>query len=723
MPAFAAEGGASDGLEEILITAQKREENMQKVGISVTAITEKMLESYNMSSVGDLGAQMPSVRLDSDGVTGKGISLGIRGIRLGDFNDATEAPVALYVDEFYILPVSAGSFLLFDIDRVEALRGPQGTLFGRNANGGLLHLVTKKPKFDVFEGEVEVEGGEFGTFNQMAVLNVPVSENLALRFGVDHDYNRGWVNNTTGKQPDGGANDFTASRAQLQWRASDIIDVNLKFERNDADAAFGSYQGIFTDTDANGNTTYEPDPDPNSHAWNGPFRTKNLADMYTGRVNVELNDSTTLTSITGYLDLYRRLDEDCDGMDTDICRAQYRFDTTQFTQEFRLGYTGDRSRFFTGLYYLKQDGKGNPIASVFGATEGFTIETTYDIEVEGKAIYGQVEYDITDDVTIIGGVRYSQDKKYFEETVIVGFPGTITGPDEILDFSGSTPFTDAAAGLASLNFTPRDITLLIDPLTGAGELGVLPGVDPALLKRDDKLVNARLQANWRVTDDTLLYGSFNRGARSGNYNNGYILGIPPEGIPVGSDLVYAYELGVKTQSDRFRVNGALFYNDYKKYQNSTFDNLGLRTGIIKASFSGGEVEALWNVADGLDIGLNYSYVYADLEGRPGNSRSPNTYSGMVNYSRQVGKGEFSANVNFLYVDKEPSADGAVFDSPAYEKINMRLGYEINNLEFFVWGRNLTDDQPVNYNFPLLGILSQQEKRPPRWFGAGMNYSF
>ena len=140
---------AAEVLEEVVVTAQRREQNLQDVGISVTALAGSAVRALGMRTTSDLTAHMPNVQMfDAVGGPGMNVSLAIRGVGLNDFQDGTESPSVVYVDEFYVLPLAAGSVAMYDLERVEALRGPQGTLFGRNATGGLIHFITRKPDLD-----------------------------------------------------------------------------------------------------------------------------------------------------------------------------------------------------------------------------------------------------------------------------------------------------------------------------------------------------------------------------------------------------------------------------------------------------------------------------------------------------------------------------------------------------------------------------------------------
>src|SRR3984885_12103143 len=221
--AWAQEAGEGDKLAEIIVTAQKREQNLQDVGTSVTAFDGPALQQLGLKNVTDIAGQVPGLQFNQYGATVTIYNL--RGVSQNDFSDHQEAPVAVYSDDAYIASTGALAGSLFDLQRVEVLRGPQGTLFGRNATGGLIQYVSAAPT-DTPEGYLELTGGNFGTINSEGAISGPLTDMLSARLSFatsDHD---GYITNRVG--PDINNQKQYAARLQFRLKLADNDEIRVK---------------------------------------------------------------------------------------------------------------------------------------------------------------------------------------------------------------------------------------------------------------------------------------------------------------------------------------------------------------------------------------------------------------------------------------------------------------------------------------------------------------
>ena len=225
-------------LEEVIVTAQKREQNLQDVGVSVTAFTGKQIDEFGFTNSVDIVAQTPNLSFGTPTGEGNNASLTLRGVGLSDFNDNNEGPVAVYVDEVYISALSGVTFQLFDLARVEVLRGPQGTLYGRNTTGGLVHFVSERPT-EENEGYVQLTGGENSQFEVEGAISGSLTDIMQGRLSFAHNEHDGYVHNRGPGNNDANNTDNNAGRLQLAIQPTDTIDVLLNGHASKNDAHMG----------------------------------------------------------------------------------------------------------------------------------------------------------------------------------------------------------------------------------------------------------------------------------------------------------------------------------------------------------------------------------------------------------------------------------------------------------------------------------------------------
>lgn len=609
----AAPPAESDGLAEIVVTAQKREQSLQQVGISVTAVTGEKIREQNISSSAELASHIVGLENFSPYGPGTSANVVIRGIGLNDFGEGHEAPVTTYIDEFYILSVPAVDFALFDLDRVEVLRGPQGTLFGRNSTGGLVNYVTKHPTTKDQSGYFQISYGKFNDLKVEGAASASLTDHLSVRLSGMRRESDGYQVNLYPNMPRGGAAGTTAFRGQLRYQDDDGWDVLLKGEYGRTSMVQSYYETITGGIDPNtGLVVTNPNRvDATGYAErNTAAAGKNVVNTdgetylrsrgYNGLLRVEKKfGDTTFSSITGYQSFGRQLSEDSDGTPNPLIVALFPYQGQEMTQELRLYHQGPNLRWTGGVYALRAIGHNQPSATYNYPTSGpgavnsatglyngvylpIALAADWRLRTNSGAIFGQVEKDLGD-FTLSGGVRVTRDAKRFA------------------DYDNAT-FRKCSDGTVGGCF-----------LESQGGIGT---AQPFTLDYKKTLVSGKVQVDYKPNHRTLVYASLSRGTKAGGFNNGfYPGGISVSQVPYGAEAIYTYELGEKlTLLDRhLRINSSVFYNDYHDYQTFNFRGIAGLLSNQNASSYGAETEIEAAVARRLSMRLAGAYLETNIK--------------------------------------------------------------------------------------------------------------
>ncbi len=724
-------------ISEIVVTAQRREQRLQDVGISVTAFSGEQMTKLGFSSAADIASQAPNVEVRRHFVSrGLTTNLFIRGVGQTNFNSATEGSVAGFVDDFYLASSSTLDFLLFDMGHAEVLRGPQGTLFGRNATGGAFQYFTAKPELGETSGSIKLG---YGTFNQRIAdgyINVPISDKAAIRISGTFDKFDHMAENIfpgKGGQLNG---DFRALRGQFLFKPNDNLTIQLKAETGTAkgnltadhgrgfdllDTLAGKGDVIPVDVDGFG---YTPEDDgPNKFNANGFNYGYNTVDHYLGRVEWDFGD-VVFTSITGYMKQYYELAEDCDGSPTPFCNYNPVYRSRQFSQEFRLNGDSNDLTWALGAYYLNHKANADTIVPVLvglvPATDpnklgalGLLID--FDQKLVSKAVFGQVEYDVTNQLTAIFGIRYNHDVKDFEQ--ILRFA--------TLDYNTTSPNFNSITEMRNFIVTGDADTPNIFTRQTVGDLTRL----------SEKDYGMTAQLNWKPADDILLYLSFRRGIKGGGFNNEVMpVSLPADKIPYKGERLNAYEFGWKTTlpNGRARLNGAVFYYDYKNYQAVSFQDFGNFQQNADASLYGGELEVTLNPVDGLDLVAGGAYLHSKVKDitRPGGyvldtemGEAPKfSFNALARYTVDVRSiaGELAFQVDGNYTGKRYAdvLNQSGLELDAYAVVNALISYqhESGNWGIDAYVKNLFDKRVETFKLEidnLAGTMNGQVNYNPR----------
>jgi iron complex outermembrane recepter protein len=694
--AWAAE--QSSLMEEIIVTAQKREESMQNVAISLAAFSGEKMAQLGITSSTDIVTQVPGLKVSASG--GGAIStFSIRGVTQNDFAASQEAPVAVYVDEGYVSLNSITSFSLFDLERVEVLRGPQGTLFGRNATGGLVHYITNKPS-STADGYVDLQLGEQGRTRLEGAIGGGLSETVSGRLAGIYDENDGLLENDIG--PNTMRRDNYAVRGQLLFEPSSDLKVLLKAQYGEEDAARGGYthqvalDGDFVSdpdaTDFFGYRDADGDPFTISQDFDG-YSTSEVTELV-GRVDWTRGDYT-LTSLTNFQDITDTYGEDADVSPNDVYNYEQANDVTQWSQEFRLAWETERTRNIIGLYYLNIDGDYGTRQTgdaFFGTGVGYPAGTAELVdgqqETETWAVFGQTDISLAELWTLTVGARFNDDSKDFQyESTDIYF---LQGGD--FSFSDSLSETDWSG---------------------------------------------KLQVSYRPKDAWLFYAGVGRGIKSGGFNLP-LFPIAASDFRYDGETLIAYEVGMKSDlTDKLRFNASVFYYDYSDYQAYSFDGFATFLFNANAESTGAEFELQANPIDGLDIMLGLALLDAEVTDVPGTisatgketpALSPDvSFNGLVRYEWPALSGFLAVQADYGWQDDQNFnlIYTPVVREAAYGVTNARLTYtsEDHAWTASVWVKNLTDEKYRMYSFDTTAFFGAIENvpGPQRWFGGGVTY--
>ncbi|GHD20221.1 TonB-dependent receptor [Halioglobus japonicus] len=717
---------AQGQLEEVIVTAQKREQSMQDVPVAVTAFSAQQLEKSGVKDMFDLQVNAPSLRVGAS-QTSTTTTFAIRGVFTSSQNFGLEPSVGLYVDGVY--RARQGSMInnLVDISSIEVLRGPQGTLFGRNTPAGAITMSTAMPDF---EGTGFIEGtvGDYDLYGLSGAKSFTAIEDvLAFRvtgFGMQRD---GYIDIVDGGDDVINDRDRWGARLQALYLPTDSVTVRVIADYSEVDetcCASGSFKNNFVaqdlppgsapvfGTDTNivniGGTVVDQDDFYDREvAVARPPVSQNEDSGLSVQIDWE-TDSFTLTSITAY----REHDsfDDADIAFTSVDGA-YRIndaEQNQFTQELRIANESDRFSYVAGLYYYEQELDnsrqtivGSDLSGIIGLSPNAFIggDGSFDVNTQDHtsyAAFGQVDYNITDDLILTAGLRWTYEDKDLENI-----------------------YTDDAP--PSLDFSQDNWGFyFFAPLTPQDDLSE---------SFDDDRITGALKISWFMNDDVMLYASYGTGYKSGGVNADR---IEEQFNPLfDAEESESYEVGMKADfpEQAMRLNLAIHRTDTDDLQTSSFQGGGFflsNAGV--AETYGLEADLYWAPTDSTTLTLGYAYnhgEYSDFENGPCWTGTP-WHTGEAppglneDGSCDISGGDLSGNAEnvvvltvnqdftlsdtmtgFIYgeyswVDDrmtDVNNDPVKYDGD-YNLINVRAGLRYEPWDAYVtlWGRNLTDEE-------------------------------
>lgn len=751
-------------LEEITVTARKREESLQDAPVSVTAFSSSGLDVRGITNIGNISAFTPNLDINHGKADGGSTNAAvfIRGVGQNDFIFPTDPGVGIYVDGVYIARSVGGMMDLADVERVEVLRGPQGTLYGKNTIGGAINIVTSRPDGSL-NGRLKVTGGQRDHIDVEANINFPIKEDvLAGKIAVVSKNQKGY-SKRVGSDLDLGDTNVDAIRAGLNWTASDDVSVYLSFDasriRQNGVAGTllgtfdspGSLYGLYNAVAAPMVAAMNGLPvgsifddryvtgDPALSNGTGPTKDENDTWGMSANIDWDINDSLTLKSITAYRKMDAIIQTDIDYSPFTIIHTDEEQHQKQFSQEIQLGGTAadgkltwllggyyfnekvnddNTTRLASGLYQAFEAMPGAfvplvpgmvcpaapPAPCVGGA--GNPLNSIFDLDVNpftkldtnNWAAFLHMTYDVSDKLSVTLGGRYSYEKKTYFIDSKFPASGKVATP----------PTTDSQSWS---KFTPKF------------------GLD------------------YHVTEDVLLYASFSKGFKSGGWNPRPLQ--PAEFKRYNQENIAAYEMGIKSRllDNRMTFNLAGFYsqyNDLQLFSNGispdngslllTLDNAG------DADIWGFEAEIVARPAPGFDVNFGLGYIdnkYTRLEGSTGidiDNKLPNapkwTLNAGAQYAFDLGgdRGQLTirGDMNHRSLSLNGPQNTPEITQGAYTLFNTRVTWDSadENWQVAAFVLNLTDKEYFSSaeSVPAFGFRAAVYGRPREW-GVSVSRSF
>lgn len=699
--AEASQGGAQALIEDIVVRARKKgaAERAQDVPIALAAVNGAQIDAMHAQDLTDVGMTMPNVRLDDGGAFPGVANYTIRGMGFNSTIASVEPTVGTFVDGIYIGANLGGLQDTLDLESVEVLRGPQGTLFGRNVTGGAVVMRSRRPEGD-FGGLLKIGAGSGNRIEAAAGVEGALSETVAAKIFASYtDTDGDWHNLTTGRRH--GADETFAIRPILRFRPSSGVDITL----------IGEYGK--TDGDGVASRFIE---DPNQLLYRQgvrePVGTENLSINFDGDTQIEWKQAVldanfelgggTLTSITGYRDVDYYSTGDTDGSQTETARAINQMNQHQFSEELRFAGKAfdDKLDFTLGAYYFEQRIEQYYHVYFFGASNqrsgGILNHHTW-------SLFAQGDYEVVPNLFLTAGGRYTWEKKSAQTART---PECTTALVCTFHDEGSTTWS---------NFTPK--------------IGV----------------------SWKATPDVLVYASWTKGFRSGGYNirttgARFNPANPTAAFesagPYDQETVKALEGGIKTEffDGRARVNVAAFHNKFDGLQRTVNSGLvNFIANVAKATVDGVELETTFMPIQGLVLSGNVGYLDARYDDYvlPGTTtnlagkqliRAPKwTYSLAATYDLSLGSaGVLTPRVSFNYADKTPANDPGNYFAPSYHLLDASISWspEGNDaIKISVWGKNLTNEKYALTATYVGTLFTNLYQAPPQRWGADLTFRF
>jgi iron complex outermembrane receptor protein len=716
----AAQAPASQGVfGDIVVTAQKRREKIQDVGISITALSGDTIKTLNLTNMQQISQQVPNLQVST--WTPAFTTFNLRGISQNNFQDNLEAPVAVYMDDVYVGSMNALGLPIFDIDRIEVLRGPQGTLFGRNATGGLIQFISNGADETRLNGYVEGELADFGTTKLEGAIGGQVAPGIRARVAGFYLKSTGWMkagfNPILGRKALGrtsqGADGY-AFRANVQADLTPNTLLSVTgFYSKDNDVPTGQYVVRFAEADPSTGLGINPSPPLTGsvfeHASDQDTGFNRKVWSTTAKLTQRISDNVDFTYIGNYSSLDKNYIEDAGGG-----LFFFPFQTIahhrQWSHEARFSGHGPRVRWQGGVYLLDMDFNGEFDASgevITGSPEG-RIQGLTDLTSKNWSIFGQGEYDFTPQLTGIVGLRWSQDHKRIKFTTL-GFNMEDQGVP-----NGGVLFDYAQEIAANPQFAGDDRISYGD-------------------------VAARAQLNYKPQRDLLFYLSYNRGIKGGNWSPSPTVTLAD--FRHKNEVLDSYEVGMKaTIAPDTRLNVAAFYYDYHDYQAFSLTNLQPQVTNSDATVKGAEIELYSRPLRNFDLALGAAFLDSNVDFVPavfpgtGTSdaelpQAPHvTLNALGRYTVPISFGSLAFQVDGRYASNH-------FLEGTNSQVSFQKGYFVGNASIAVggvedrwratlWVKNFTNSKYKVYNLDLgLAGFVEQMYAPPRQFGATLNFRF
>ncbi|MEZ5572824.1 MAG: TonB-dependent receptor [Halioglobus sp.] len=718
-------------LEEIIVTARKREESVQDVPIAVTALSAAELSRSSIRDLRDVTAYVPNLLVDKVTALQGGAAIAIRGVSYQEIDKSLDPGIGVLLDDVY-LGTNAGQILEnFDIERLEVLRGPQGTLFGKNTIGGAIAIFRTEPTKE-FGGKVQGTAGDFGRQDLRGLLNLPMTENGGVKLWAAKLKSDGYIRNTTFGDDVGGQN-YEDAGATIAYAFTDDFDLKFTYERTQDKSDVGAWANFnkyfdefpyptadapadlagllpYVDsgfTDLTGFRQFDAGSDENHNSQNGRNDGDTNQDYYNLTLNYAMGD-WFLTAITGYINRneFGRLEYDANHFE--FLTVESSTDYQQFSQEIRVNGSIGNVELTSGLYYWDSDYDTDSVTYYLfewlaELPDGSVGTISQHGETESWAAFTSADWSLTEKLTLSAGVRYTYEEKTLEPV----------GQQFFL--ADGTPLQ--------------------------------PPVSAVHADADWDKWSPRIGAQYAFTDDMMAYTSFSQGFKSGGFFGRITSGSNIRKF--NPEEVNTYEIGLKSTwwEQRLRVNAAIFSSDYKDKQEEIIvsdPNGNVDTVVVNASdasMDGAELEVSALVYEGLTVFVQGGYLDASydeflIDNIPGvptdgstldmRNAPEYTFGTGLNYVHPLfGHSEMAYDLTYNWRDSyvtifnnDPLGQK---DAAGFWNANIDYRYK-DMLTVSVYGRNLGDERYYRaVTIPPVSTFGQWNE--PRNYGVTVTYQF
>ncbi len=745
-------------IEEVVVTAQKRAQSVNDIGVTVTAFGSDDIQELGFETAKDIANNTPG--LSSTNATSGGTPIfAIRGIGLDDFNSTNSSGVGVYVDEVFAAYPVFLTGQLFDVERVEVLKGPQGTLYGKNTTGGAINFVSVKPR-EEFEGYFTAGLSRWDTYKVEGAINGSLAEGVRSRLALSSTQGDGWQEDIhTGDEY--GEPDVLSVRSltSIDFGDSSELLLNLHYSKDEgtplspqnpnADAIYGLPKGtIGTSDDAAEVNVGELDVMRDEEGFGA-----------SATLTVDF-ERFTLTSITAYDEYKRDVVDNFDGQSLSTDDFIFDEDFEVFSQELRL--TSNNSGGFhwvAGLGFSKEEVNAKTTANLTDLIDGAlnlppaeggfglgvpvdsaTSSSIYTQETTSVGAYLHTETDLSERLMLTAGIRFSYDKREFDGHTVDHEGWFLTLQDLVLDLTAD--FTDDGLANGSVPITP-----IIPPLANT----VAVTLDDS---ESETNWSGKLGLDYTLSDDWLLYGSV-----ATSYKSGIFYGSPaaaPEALAyIEPEEVLAYELGFKgvMLDGGLQLSGAVYHYVYDNRQTSasvfssaTQSDVSTLATIDESEISGAELEFRWIPAQGWDVRAGLSYIDSEVTEAPGAmvrglqltepvvagtelAQAPKwSYSTVIRYEWFPVDG-FLASVmaNYSWIDEQAAGVGTdeqgIYGEVDSLRLRLSFGREDLQWQISAWIDNLEDHNASTYAFTNTDGSQLAYHQKPRNYGVEMTYNF
>lgn len=698
--AIAQENDNERSLEVINVTAQKRVQNLQELPTAVTVFNSASIKDKGITDVEDLSIYTPNMQISETPAGSTGATIAIRGSVTINPAVTWEPTTGVYIDGVFVSKNIGGLFDVAAIDRVEVLRGPQGTLYGKNTIGGALSIVTRKPSGEL-GGELRIGAGNYSMSDfYITADSALINDKLSFNITANKKDRDGFYDNLSENSDVKTFKELDSSSLRIGalYEHSDDLQFYYTYDNSDKDLTPSMGQVYIAGVMPDDTKTRKE-----SAAIDGARFDRSESSGHALTVTWQANNNLTIKSITAVREIDYEDGTDADGLDLLGFHTFRLVDHKQTSQEIQFIGNVDELNYVAGLFYFKEESDvSNPFILGFG-----TINNFYGVEADSIAAYTHLDYPLSDKLSIAGGIRWtSEDKSFY-----------IEHPD---DFS-------------MFGFVPLPLTTASDTWNN---------------------VSSMISLNYKIADNVQTYAKVSQGWKAGGFN-GESPNVDIAVKPYDEETVLAYEWGLKSRwlDQRIQANIAVFYNDITDMQMSEF--LGAYSDIQNAGAAkvkGLEIELIAAITDKLTANFGYGmldskydkFVTNDIAtGAPNDITdtavfpySPeNKWSLGINYDDELAIGNFTASANYSFVDdhyafhNQPVADYTRIAS--YSVLNARISLnEIagTNFSASIWGKNITDEEYRINGIPMgdatgtfIGGINYYGD--PVTFGAELSYTF